>query len=376
MAISTPLVRIPPSLASLGDYEPMARDHLNDNAWAYLSGGAADEITLRENITAFDRIKFISRVLRPLASASTQTRLLGQTFEAPLFIAPVAHQKLFHPHGESAMALGASAMNTGMVLSTLSSVSMEEVARVSSAPLWFQLYFQPEREATRALVERAHIAGYRAIVATIDTPVSGMRNREQRIQFQLPPGLDAANLRSLPGNASQQPALGAWNARPGSVLFGPALDTSPTWEDIRWLRAQTSLPILLKGILHPADAALAVESGANGIIVSNHGGRNLDTLPASIEALPAVVAAVEGKIPVLLDGGIRRGTDILKALALGAQAVLIGRPANHALAVAGAVGVAHVLKILRAEMEAAMSVLGCASLDQIDSSILWHPPLR
>jgi 4-hydroxymandelate oxidase len=259
------------------------------------------------------------------------------------------------------------------VLSTQASTPLEDVARLvlsetDRGPLWFQLYHQPDRAFTRALVQRAETAGYDALVLTIDAPVSGVRDRERRAGFGLPPGVSAVNLQGL-----RTPAARA--LQPGqSALFEDLLHHAPTWDDIAWLRSITRLPVLLKGITHPADALLAIEFGAAGIIVSNHGGRTLDTLPATAELLPAVVQAVDGAVPVLVDGGIRRGTDVLKAMALGASAVLVGRPIIHGLANAGAQGVAHVLRLLRDELEIAMALCGCRQLDEAASVL--HPPGR
>jgi 4-hydroxymandelate oxidase len=283
---------------------------------------------------------------------------------APPIVAPTAFHKLFHPDGEMATVLGAGATGTGMAVSTQASVSLEEVAAARHAPLWFQLYMQHRREDTLSLARRAEAAGYEALVVTVDAPVNGARNEESRAGFRLPAGVEAVNVGGMPVPSS--------TAGPGeSPVFRGILDRAPTWRDIEWLRAETRLPLLLKGILHPADALLAVEAGMDGIVVSNHGGRTLDTLPATIAALPAVADAVAGRIPVLLDGGIRRGSDVLKALALGAKAVMVGRPVVHGLTVAGAVGVAHVLGILRAELEAAMALAGRATVASIDRSVIW-----
>jgi 4-hydroxymandelate oxidase len=243
-------------------------------------------------------------------------------------------------------------------------VALEEIAGAGNpGGLWFQLYPQPTREATEALVGRAECAGYRALVVTLDAPVNGIRNREQRARFTLPPGVEAVNTACLPSQRT-------WQAGPS--LCGGILEHALTWEDLGWLRGLTRLPLVLKGVLHPEDAARALDSGVDGLVVSNHGGRTLDTTPASIEALRRVRARVGGRVPLLLDGGIRRGTDVLKALALGAEAVMIGRPYVHGLAAAGAVGVAHVVHILRAELEVAMALTGCRNLGAIGPDVLWE----
>jgi 4-hydroxymandelate oxidase len=254
-----------------------------------------------------------------------------------------------------------------MTVSTLSSVAIEDIAQNAQTTLWFQIYMQTEREHTLQLVRRAENAGCKALIVTVDAPVNGVRNDEQRAGFKIPSHLQAVHVADFPGPIVR--------AGPGeSPVFKGLLEKAPTWDDIRWLRGETRLPILLKGIVHPNDAERALSEGVDGLIVSNHGGRTLDTLPASLDALEVVAARVRGRVPILLDGGIRRGTDILKAIALGARAVMIGQPILHALAVAGPVGVAHLLTILRAEFEVAMALTGCASVAQIDRNVLWRSP--
>nr|WP_296340205.1 alpha-hydroxy acid oxidase [uncultured Acidovorax sp.] len=360
---------IPSGLVTLADHELHARTQLDDNAWAYFSGGAADEISLRANRSAWDALPLWPRVLRPLAGGHTRVPLLGRTLAHPILLAPVAFQRMAHPDGELAMAYAAAALGAGVVLSTQASVSLESVAQAvlpdpGRGPLWFQLYLQPDRGFTQALVQRAEAAGYEALVLTVDAPTSGVRDRERRAGFRLPPGVGPVNLTGL-----QVPAPSALS--PGqSALFDGLLHHAPTWDDIAWLQSITRLPVLLKGVLHPADARQAVSVGAAGLIVSNHGGRTLDTAPATATALPRVVQAVGGAVPVLVDGGIRRGTDVLKAMALGASAVLVGRPAVWGLANAGAAGVAHVLRLLRDELEVAMALTGCATLAEATPALL------
>jgi 4-hydroxymandelate oxidase len=346
----------------LADYEGLAAQRLDANAWAYVGGGAGDEITMRWNREAFERTALLPRVLRGGAGGHTRTELLGRTFEHPIFVAPLAHQRLAHPDGEAATAAGAGAQEACLVLSTLSSVTMEDVAAAGAAPRWFQLYVQPQREHTLDLMRRAEAAGYEAIVVTADAPVSGPRNREQRVGFRLPNGVTAANIVQYPQSAPP--------AHVRSVVFDYFLAAAPTWSDIAWVVANTRLPVLIKGILSADDAALALDHGAAGIIVSNHGGRTLDTLPAAFDALPAVVDRVAGRAPVLIDGGIRRGTDVLKCIAMGASAVLVGRPVLYGLAVAGALGVSHVLRLLRDELEVAMALAGCRTLADADRRLL------
>lgn len=360
------LQRIPADVVAVADYERLAPHFLSESAAAYLLGGAADELTLRDNSAAFQRLRLRSRVLRELAGGDTRVKLYGHDYDHPILLAPLAYQKLLHPQGELATAMGAAAIGAAMVVSTQASVALEDLAHAARAPLWFQLYPQPDRGFTRELVGRVESAGYRAIVLTADAPISGVRNREQRAGFALPPGVEAVNLRGARAMSAQGAGVG------DSAVFGTALlDVAPTWKDLEWLLSVTRLPVLVKGILAPPDAVLAIEMGAGGIIVSNHGGRTLDTLPATIDALPAVAEAVAGRVPLLMDGGIRRGTDVLKALALGADAVLVGRPYACGLAVAGALGVAHVLHILRSEFEAAMALAGCRTLAEIDGGVIF-----
>lgn len=361
--------KVSPEIVNLADHELQARQHLDDNAWAYFSGGAADEITLRANRSAWEALPLWPRVLRPLAGGHTRVTLLGRTLAHPILLAPVAFQRLAHPDGELAMAYAAAALGAGVVLSTQASVTLEGVAEAvlldsGRGPLWFQLYLQHDRGFTRDLVLRAETAGYEALVLTVDAPSSGVRDRERRASFRLPAGVSAVNLADM---APPPPV----ELRPGqSALFDGLLHQAPTWDDIAWLQTITRLPVLLKGALHPADARQAVSLSAAGLIVSNHGGRTLDTAPTTASALPRVMQAVGGALPVLVDGGIRRGTDVLKAMALGASAVLVGRPAIWGLAHAGAAGVAHVLRLLRDELEIAMALTGCATLADASPALL------
>jgi len=370
--VTTPTLRIqkiPPHIVNLNDHEAHARTVLDDRAWAYFAGGAADEITLRANREAWDRVGLLPRVLRPLAGGHTRVQLLGRELAHPILLAPVAYQRMAHPDGELATALAAAALEAGLVLSTQASTPMEDVARAFQGeprrgPLWFQLYLQPDRGFNRELVQRAERAGYEALVLTVDAPAHGARDRERRAGFVLPAGVSAVNLAGLrpPAPRPLQPGQ--------SPLFDDLLTHAPTWDDVAWLQAQTRLPVLLKGVLHPADARQAATLQAAGLIVSNHGGRTLDTAPATAAVLPRIADAAQGSLPLLVDGGIRRGTDVLKAMALGASAVLIGRPYVHALANAGAHGVAHVLRLLRDELEIAMALTGCRTLDEASPTLL------
>lgn len=349
---------------SLGDYEELALARLSPMVTAYVTGGADDEITLRENRAAFDRLRLATRVLRDMRGATTRLSLLGLDLDHPILVAPTAYHRLLHPDGERATAQGAGAARAAMVVSTQASLALEDIAASATAPLLFQLYVQPDRAFTLDLVARAEAAGYRALMVTVDAPAS-LRHREQRAAFRLPRGVEAVNLRGMVPHAAHGVQVGE------SPLFSGFLDTAATWDDISRLRAATSLPLILKGILSPADAREAMARGADAIAVSNHGGRVLDTVPAAIDALPGIAEAVAGAVPLLLDGGIRRGTDIVKALAQGASAVMVGRPVLYALAVGGAPGVAHALHLLRAELEVAMALTGSPRLNDIGAKVLW-----
>lgn len=364
----SPTPTLPFGVVSLDDYERLARERLEAGAWAYISGGAADERTIAWNREAFDRVRLLPRVLEDLSGAHTRTALPGApALDFPILLAPLALQKLAHPEGERETARAADALQAVMVVSTEASCTIEEIAALTRAPLWFQLYVQHDRGFTRELVQRAAAAGCAAVMLTVDAPVSGPRNRQQRAAFSMPDGIECVHLRDLPVRREARPGLVE------SPLFGThALEAAATWRDIDWLRQQTQLPLYLKGIASPADAMRAVEAGVQGLVVSNHGGRTLDTVPASIDLLPAVAARVGRRVPVLLDGGIRRGTDVLKAIALGASAVMIGRPYAYGLAVAGGIGVAHVVHLLRSELEAAMALTGCPTPADITPDVIWR----
>ncbi len=358
---------LPAGLVNLADHEVFARTRLDDPAWAYFSGGAADELTLRANNQAWNELQLLPRVLRAMTGGHTRVELLGRTLAHPLLVAPVAYQRMAHGDGELAMAHAAASQQAGLVLSTQASVSLEAVAGAFGAyaergPLWFQLYLQHDRGFTRELVQRAEAAGYEALVLTVDAPVSGARDRERRAGFKLPAGVSAVNLAQLAAPASAT----------GGSLFDSLPAHAPTWADVQWLQETTRLPVLLKGVLHPADARQAAALQVAALIVSNHGGRTLDTTPATAAVLPRIAQAVAGDLPLLVDGGIRRGTDVLKAVALGARAVLVGRPCIFGLANAGAIGAAHVLRLLRDELEIAMALCGCATLDQATPELLYQ----
>lgn len=360
--VRPPLPVIPPEIVAACDYARQARFHLDDNAWAYLAGGAADERGLAKNRDAFADFQIWPRVLADVRGGHTRCTLFGQTLAHPLLVAPVAYQRLFHEQGELATALGAGVMAAPMVVSSLATTRLEVLARQASGALWFQLYWQGDRARSLELVRRAEAAGYQALVLTVDAPLAGIRNREQRAAFHLPAGMAAVNLQPGSGLAALPDG--------GSPVFDGLMQTAPGWDDVAWLRGQTHLPLVIKGVLHPQDARQAVACGADGLIVSNHGGRVLDVAPAPLHVLPEIRAALGGSVPLLLDGGVTRGSDVLIALALGANAVLLGRPVMHALAVAGALGVAHLLRLLREELEITMALAGCRTLSDITPSCL------
>ena len=364
-----PLLHIPADIACAADYEQHAIHHIEAHAWRHIQGGADQNLTLAHNRAAFDQWRLLPQPIASVREAHTRTTLLGQALASPIMLAPVAYQRLVHTEGELATMRAAMALQTGMVVSTLSSHTLEDIAQAGQAaaadmghgaPRWFQLYLQPERAHSLQLIRRAEAAGYTAIVWTVDASI-------KRSGFPLPYGVEAANLRDMPALQHTSPLQ-------GPILFGtPLVHQAPTWDDLRWLRAQTQLPLIVKGVLSPAMARQAVELGADALVVSNHGGRVLDGVVSALEVLPAIAQAVGEQVPLLLDSGVRYGTDVVKALALGARAVLVGRPQMYALATAGLLGVAHMLHLLRAELELAMAQLGCATVQDIQREALWPP---
>ena len=355
---------------NLFEYESLAPKHLSQMALDYFASGAWDEVTLADNRAAFNRYKLRPRMLNDVSQRELSTTLLGCPIPTPILVAPMAFQCLANPEGELATARAAAEVGAGMVLSTLSTKSLEEVAIASNLAnqkcLWFQLYIHRDRGLTRALVERAEAAGFQALCLTVDAPVLGRRERDQRREFSLPSGMELANLVTLSNlkiaHTSGESGLFAYVAQ----QFDPGL----TWQDVEWLQSLTQLPVVVKGILRGDDALRAVEYGAKAVIVSNHGGRQLDGAIATIDALNEVVTAVEDQIDILMDGGVRRGTDILKALALGAKAVLVGRPLLWGLAISGEKGAKHVLELLKNEFDVAMALSGCPSIPAIDASLV------
>jgi 4-hydroxymandelate oxidase len=354
------------------DYEELARRKLSQPFFDYIAGGADDEITLRRNREAFERIELRPRALVDVSNVELSTRVLGEDIDMPLLLAPVAVQRLAHPEGELATARAAAAARTIMALSTMASASIEEVASASDGPKWFQLYVHRDRNVSRSMVERAQAAGYKAVCLTVDVPRLGRRERDFRNRLEYPPGVAHRN---YIGEVELPPLEVGAGQSELSASADVLIDPSLTWDVIDWLRSFTSLPVIVKGVMTPEDARLAVDKGSSAIVVSNHGGRQLDGAPATISVLPEVVAAVQGRCEVLLDSGIRRGTDIVKALALGANAVLIGRAFTWGLAVAGEEGVTEVLAMLRNELELAMALCGCRSIEEIDRRVLQKLPL-
>lgn len=358
------LKTIPQDLVSASDYARYAKQHLPVAIYEYVVGGGGDEITLNRNRKKLDELLIQPSVLTDCTGGGTHTKCLGETFRHPLLLAPVAFQQLAHPDGELATTEAADLLETGVIVSTLATQTIEDIAAKTSQAKWFQLYIQQNREFTLSLVRRAEKAGYTKLVVTVDAPLHGIRNRAQRAGFVLPEGIEAVNLR-------ERPALPRQSFDPSqSVVFQGMMSEVPTWDDIAWLQQQTDLPIILKGILSVADALHAQQMGLAGIVVSNHGGRTLDCLPASIEMLPLIRQAVGADYPILFDGGIERGTDVFKALALGADLVCLGRPQFYALAVAGALGVAHMLRVLREELEVTMSLAGTPCIEDIKADRL------
>lgn len=359
------------ALFTVDDYERAALARLPTMVADYYEGGAGEERTLRENRAAFARWTFRPRVLVDVSTVDLGTTVLGSPLSFPILVAPTAFHRLAHPEGEIATARGVKAAGTTMVVSTLASVRLEDVAE-TGVDRWFQLYVLRDHEYTGMLLKRASEAGYRAVVLTVDTPVLGTRYRDERNRFELPDGIAMANLA-----VTDLPATDA-AGHPGSGLshhVSGEHDESLAWDDLAWIRSLAPLPLVLKGIVTAEDARLAVEAGVDGIIVSNHGGRQLDGAPATLDALPEVVDAVAGRAEIYLDGGVRRGSDVLTALALGARAVFVGRPVLWGLTVGGADGVTAVLEMLRDELRLAMQLTGTTSIAAITRSLV-RPAVR
>ena len=359
-----------------GQLEDLARERLDPEPFGYVAGSAGTESTARANRAAFDHWRIVPRFLRDVSTRNLARDILGTHFPAPVALAPVGVQGIVHKEAELAVARAAGSIGLPMVLSTVSTYPLEEVAATGDGPKWFQLYWPRERDVAASLIARAKAAGYAALVVTLDTFILAWRPRDLSrayLPFLHRMGLanyesDPAFLAGLQSSPDEDPG--------GSVLrwlsmFG---DPGKTWDDLVWLREQWDGPILLKGVLHPEDATKAADAGIEGVIVSNHGGRQIDGEIPSLEALPDVVAAVGDRMTVLLDSGVRTGSDVIKALALGAEAVLVGRPYVYGLGLGGEDGVRHVLRSLLAELDLSMALSGCASLDDLGPQILRPAP--
>jgi isopentenyl diphosphate isomerase/L-lactate dehydrogenase-like FMN-dependent dehydrogenase len=342
---------------NVAEYERLAEERLDPGAFGYFVGGAGDEWTLAQNVAAFNRWVLRPRMLVDVGSVTTRTTVLGADVSMPVLVAPTAFQRLAHPDGEAAMARGAAAAGTVFCLSTLASLSPAELAAAEpEGRHWFQLYWSRDRGFTGDLVAAVAEAGFSAVLLTVDLPVAGRRERDLRAAFEIPGDLPLPNLSRHLGGGNFHDAL------------GEVVDRTITWRDLEWLASLTDLPIVVKGILTSEDARLACQHGVAGVVVSNHGGRQLDGVAASLDALPEVVEACAGEIPVLLDGGVRRGSDVVKAIALGARAVLVGRAALWGLAVDGQDGVRRVLELLREELALALTLLGCSSPEAVTAA--------
>ncbi len=351
---------------NLDQFEKEAETRLSSMARDYYAGGAGDEFTLRENREAWGRFRLRYRVLADVGARDLSTTVLGHRVDFPVLVAPTGFQRFAHDDGEVEMVRGSSAAGTILTLSTMSTMAVEEVVAASSKPVWFQLYVLRDREVTAAIVRRAEAAGCTALMLTVDVPVVGWRERDERNRFEVPPDFVLRNLeghgldRLIPGQARSNLA----------AFIVSQFDPSLSWKDLDWLRSITRLPLIIKGIVRSDDARRAVDHGVAAVVVSNHGGRQLDGAVATADALVEVVDAVDGGCEVLVDGGIRRGTDVLRAVALGARAVMIGRPALWGLTVDGAAGTARVLGLLREQLDNAMALCGCRTVDEITRDLI------
>ncbi|QMU56363.1 MAG: alpha-hydroxy-acid oxidizing protein [Candidatus Mycalebacterium zealandia] len=347
-------------LINISDFHRKAKEKLPQMFYDYYASGAHDEITLTDNREAYSRIKLRYRVMVDVSERDMSVDVLGSKASMPILVAPTAFHGLASPEAECATARATDRAETLMILSTLSNTALEDVKKETSTPLFFQLYVYRDRNATEELVRRAEAADYKAIVVTVDAPILGTRERDVRNDFRLPEDLTIKNM-----SAAQMEKMSKETGSGLGNYFASSIDPSLSWKDIGWLGGITKLPVLVKGVVHPEDAKLALENGAAGVVVSNHGGRQLDTSLATIDALPDIAEAMNGKGTLLVDGGVQRGTDVFKALALGADAVLIGRPVLWGLAADGEQGVHQVLEILRTEFDKTMMLCGFCSVDEI-----------
>ncbi len=362
---SSPLIapanQIPAAIRMAQDYVDVSRGFLSESCYEYITGGSGLGMSAVANLAAFNSLSVYPRVLQPLEGRHTRLTVPGASLAHPIFLAPVAHQKLAHPNGERETVRAAEAVEACMVASTLTSCSLEEIAVTApNATRWFQLYLQPDPRVTADLIRRAEVAGYQAIMVTLDASLQVANRRAIELGFRMPQGV-APNLERYPADASPEFS--------GRILQSAA-SRMPTRQDLEHVLATTSLPVWVKGVLHPDDAIALKDMGVAGIVVSNHGGRGLDGAPASLHALPAIRSAVGGDFPLLLDGGIRSGLDVFKALSRGADGVMVGRMQMYGLSVAGALGVAHMLRSLREELEITMALTGCGTLLDIRSAML------
>jgi isopentenyl diphosphate isomerase/L-lactate dehydrogenase-like FMN-dependent dehydrogenase len=380
-----------PHVVNIHDFRPLAQHRLPKPVFDYLDGGADGEVTLRENCRVFDDVTFRPRQAVPVANCDLRTRVLGFDLSFPALLAPVGYSRLMHPDGEAGAARAAGAAGTAYVLSTISGHRLEDVKAASSGPVCFQLYLMGGRAASEAVIERARVAGCAALFITIDTPVAGLRERDYRNGMrELVGGSLWAKIPFLPQILARPEWLagflldGGMAKLPNVVLPGQGpmelVDVSAalaraavTWSDLKWIRNLWPGPMVIKGVLTGDDARHAVDEGAAAVVVSNHGGRQLDGVSASLRALPEVVAAVNGQVEVLMDGGVRRGSDIVKAVCLGARAVLCGRAYAYGLAAAGHAGVVRALEILQADVERTLKLLGCTSVTALDRSYVDVP---
>lgn len=358
---------VPADVVSVRDLEQLAQGMLSERTWNYVAGGAADEVSLGWNDSAWQELRLAPRVLVDVSAVDTSTQLLGRTLPHPILVAPTAAHGQYHPEAELATRRGAAAAESVAVMSTLGSTPVRDLGQAADGPWWFQLYIQADRDFTAQLVDDAVAAGAEALVLTVDTPLLGARDRDRRtgghtVDGLQPPALDGvAPSVVLPSDP-----------RPFEQIFNPHLDPSLTWETLEWLVDLSPVPVLAKGVLRADDAQRCVDAGAGGVVVSNHGARNLDAVVPTAQALPGVVRAVGGQVPIVVDGGIRRGTDIAKALILGADAVMLGRPVIWGLTVAGASGVQWVLDTAWSEFAMAMALLGAPQVEALSADLIWR----